>query len=134
MSYFCVIRHNKNTLGMIKKSVFAPKLQTLSAFAKAIAHPARLAILEYLAETQTCISGDISANLPLSRSTVSQHLNELKNLGLIHGSIDGLKVNYCLCNSTLNEYLQNFEDFFSAIKSTQVVCDTDSPCGGYNKN
>jgi len=87
---------------MIKTEVFSPKLQDLAKFAKAISHPARLSILEYLAETKTCISGDISDSLPLSRSTVSQHLKELKEMGLIRGEIDGLKINYCLCNSKIS--------------------------------
>jgi DNA-binding transcriptional ArsR family regulator len=61
---------------MIKIEAFSIELQELAKFAKAISHPARLAILKYLAETKTCISGDISDYIPLSRSTVSQHLNE----------------------------------------------------------
>ncbi len=70
---------------MTKPQVFDKELQELATFAKVISHPARLAILKYLAETKTCISGDISDQLPLSRTTVSQHLKELRELGLIHG-------------------------------------------------
>jgi DNA-binding transcriptional ArsR family regulator len=112
---------------MIKREVFDPELQDLARFAKAISHPARLAILKYLAETKTCISGDISDSLPLSRTTVSQHLKELKALGLIHGEIDGLKVNYCLCCSSIDKYLHRFDDFFEPIKSVNVACSTKSP-------
>jgi DNA-binding transcriptional ArsR family regulator len=108
---------------MIKKEVFENELQELSRFAKAISHPAGLAILKYLAETKSCISGDISDYLPLSRSTVSQHLNELKSLGLIHGEIDGLKVNYCLCGSSIVRYLEMFDNFFNEIKTTEVNCE-----------
>ena len=100
---------------MIKTEVFSTELQELAKFAKVISHPARLAILKYLSQTKTCISGDISDYLPLSRSTVSQHLNDLKELGLIHGEIDGLKVNYCLCNSTILEYKSVFDEFFKDI-------------------
>ncbi|GAF02275.1 ArsR/SmtB family transcription factor [Saccharicrinis fermentans] len=110
---------------MIKTNVFSEELQELARFAKAISHPARLAILKYLAETKTCISGDISGSLPLSRSTVSQHLNELKELGLIQGTIDGLKVNYCLCNTDINRYLLLLESFFEPIKSVSIHCDTN---------
>lgn len=109
---------------MIKTDAFSTELQELARFAKAISHPARLAILKYLAETKTCISGDISNNLPLSRSTVSQHLNELKELGLIHGEIDGLKVNYCLCSSSIDDYLQMFDSFFEPIKAVDINCYT----------
>lgn len=107
---------------MIKTNAFSTELQELARFAKAISHPARLAILKYLAETKKCISGDISDYLPLSRSTVSQHLNELKELGLIHGEIDGLKVNYCLCCSSIEDYLQKFESFFEPIKASNINC------------
>jgi DNA-binding transcriptional ArsR family regulator len=102
---------------MNKSEKFDESLQELAKFAKAIAHPARLSILKYLAEIQTCISGDISEHLPLSRTTVSQHLKELKELGLIHGTVDGLKINYCLCNSNISKYLQLFDSFFEPIRS-----------------
>ncbi len=107
---------------MRKPEVFDNELQELAEFAKVISHPARLAILKYLAETKTCISGDISDKLPLSRTTVSQHLKELRDMGLIHGEIDGLKINYCLCNSTINDRLEKFEDFFHKIKSADISC------------
>ena len=100
---------------MRKPEVFDSELQKLAEFAKVISHPARLSILQYLSETKTCISGDISDKLPLSRTTVSQHLKELRNMGLIHGEIDGLKINYCLCNSSLANYKKEFDDFFNEI-------------------
>lgn len=109
---------------MIKADAFSIELQELARFAKAISHPARLAILQYLAETKTCISGDISDSLPLSRSTVSQHLNDLKELGLIQGQIDGLKVNYCLCNSTIQKYKAMFGTFFKDIGTSEIHCST----------
>ncbi|MFN6946059.1 MAG: ArsR/SmtB family transcription factor [Cytophagaceae bacterium] len=119
---------------MIKSDAFSNELQEISRFAKAISHPARLAILKYLAETKTCISGDISNYLPLSRSTVSQHLNELKDLGLIQGTVDGLKVNYCLCCSSIEDYLQKFDAFFKTIKECQVSCCPDDQFDLNEKN
>lgn len=113
---------------MNKSEKFDESLQELALFARAISHPARLAILQYLAETKTCISGDISEYLPLSRTTVSQHLKELRSLGLIHGEIDGLKVNYCLCSSTIDKYMLLFDNFFEPIKSVSVDCGVDSHC------
>ncbi len=98
---------------MIKNELFDQDLQELALFAKAISHPARLEILHYLSQTKTCISGDISDHLPLSRSTVSQHLKELKTMGLIHGEIEGQKINYCLCGDTINKYRQVFNAFFN---------------------
>ena len=81
---------------MAKKELFSDELQEISAYFKAMGHPARLAILKYLAETKVCITGDLSKELPLSRTTVNQHLKELKDLDLIKGEIEGVKVNYCL--------------------------------------
>lgn len=97
---------------MDKREIFDKKLQELAQFAKVISHPARLAILKYLSETTTCISGDISDHLPLSRTTVSQHLKELKKRGLIHGEVEGLKINYCLCGSTIKKFRLLFNEFF----------------------
>ncbi len=108
---------------MNKSENFDEPLQELAQFARVIAHPARLAILKYLAETKTCISGDISDYLPLSRTTVSQHLKELRDLGLIHGTIDGVKINYCLCSSTINDYFEKFNAFFGPIKNTEIICE-----------
>jgi len=110
---------------MNKSEKFDSNLQELALLAKAISHPARLSILQYLAETKTCISGDISDFLPLSRTTVSQHLKELKEIGLIHGEIDGLKINYCLCSTELNRFVKLFETFFAPIKNADVACETE---------
>ncbi len=118
MSYVYDIKH----IGMNKTEVFDNQLQELARFGKALSHPARLAILKYLAETDTCISGDISDSLPLSRSTVSQHLKELKEIGLIHGEIDGLKINYCLCSSEIIKYSVLINDFLNEVKSKNYAC------------
>ena len=108
---------------MIKPELFDTELQDLANFSKVLSNPARLAILKYLAEAKTCISGDISDHLPLSRTTVSQHLKELRTMGLIHGEIEGLKINYCLCNTVITEKLKLFEAFFEPIKAATVQCD-----------
>jgi DNA-binding transcriptional ArsR family regulator len=107
---------------MNKAEKFDDSLQELARFAKVISHPARLAILKYLADTKTCISGDISDYLPLSRTTVSQHLKELRDLGLIHGEIDGLKINYCLCSNEIEKFLLLFERFFEPVKNAKIIC------------
>jgi DNA-binding transcriptional ArsR family regulator len=107
---------------MNKAENFDESLQEIARFAKVLSHPARLAILKYLAETKTCISGDISDYLPLGRTTVSQHLKELKDAGLIHGEIDGLKINYCLCCPEITRFLETFSRFFEPIKNTEILC------------
>lgn len=112
---------------MNKSEKFENNLQELARFGKAISHPARLAILQFLAKSKTCISGDISDNLPLSRTTVSQHLKELRDMGLIHGTVDGLKINYCLCSSEINNYFTMFNRFFTPIKSVNIDCEIPAP-------
>lgn len=83
-------------MGATKSYEFSAKENRLAKYAKALAHPARVAILKILANKATCQCGDIVEELPLSQSTVSQHLKELKEAGLIQGDIEGTKVCYCI--------------------------------------
>src|SRR3954470_19388644 len=83
-------------MGATKSYEFSTKENKLAKYAKALAHPARVAILKLLASKSTCQCGDIVEELPLSQSTVSQHLKELKEAGLIKGEIEGAKVCYCI--------------------------------------
>ena len=106
-----------------KTDLFDPKLNSTAVVFKGLAHPARLAILQYLAEAKVCITGDISDELPLSRTTVNQHLTELKNAGLIQGHVDGVKVNYCLNPIKVKELRQLSSCFFEAIDlNSQYDC------------
>jgi len=105
-----------------KRILFSKDLQKTAALFKALAHPARLAILQYLAETKTCITGDIADELPLSRTTVNQHLKELRDADLIKGTVDGVKTNYCL-NIKGIELLQiKANDFFEKIDLKENFC------------
>lgn len=79
-----------------KKEEFSGREQSLATFAKALAHPARIAILKVLAQKNECICGEIVEILPLAQSTVSQHLKELLKAGLINGTIDGPRSCYCI--------------------------------------
>lgn len=81
-------------MGITKTEGFSESQVRTANLAKALGHPARIAILEQLMESQPCICGDLVDVLPLSQATVSQHLRELKNVGLIQGTIDGPRVNY----------------------------------------
>lgn len=83
-------------MGLSKTEEFTKSQNELASLAKALGHPARIAILQYLMKSKACMCGDIVEVLPLSQSTVSQHLKELKNAGLIRGSIDGPSVCYCI--------------------------------------
>jgi ArsR family transcriptional regulator len=114
MSYVCdIIKDAGMTYSKIDE--FEKELQDLAKFARVLSHPARLAILKYLAEQKVCISGDISNQIPLSRTTVSQHLQELKSVGLIQGTIDGVKINYCVDNKVLASVCKSFSEFFSGM-------------------
>ncbi len=83
-------------MGLSKTDEFTVRDNRIAAYAKALAHPARVAILQLLVKKQACICGDIVEELPLSQSTVSQHLKELKNAGLIKGEIEGASICYCI--------------------------------------
>lgn len=99
-----------------KVELFDQDLQLAAGYFKALSHPARLAILNYLAATKVCISGDISNELPLSRTTVNQHLKELKEVGLIQGTINGSKTNYCLNNTKVKEMRSILSSFLENIQ------------------
>ena len=112
MSYVCDIVH-RLVMTYAKTAAFTQEQQQLARVAKALAHPARVAIIQFLASKQTCISGDIAAEMPLARTTVFQHLQELKAVGLIRGDIDGLTVCYCLNTELLQRVQQQFTAFFT---------------------
>ena len=99
-----------------KASQFQQDEIELAQIAKSVSHPARIAILKHLAQTQSCICGDLVEVLPLSQSTVSQHLKALKDAKLIKGDIDGPKVCYCLNLETCEKALQYLGQLFQSIK------------------
>lgn len=99
-----------------KTELFDEALQERAILFKALAHPARLQILQFLAQTKTCISGDISEELPLSRTTVNQHLKELKDAGLIQGHVTGVKMNYCLDYNKVKEMKDVLAGFLNEIE------------------
>lgn len=107
-------------MGITKAEEFTVKENKIAAYAKALAHPARVAILLLLVKKQNCICGDIVDELPLSQSTVSQHLKELKESGLIKGDTEGTRVCYCIDETEWNhakEYLINLFDQFKKGKN-----------------
>ena len=107
-------------MGTTKTEEFTIKDNKIAKYAKALAHPARVAILQLLIKKQACICGDIVDELPLSQSTVSQHLKELKDAGLIKGDIDGAKMCYCIDEKeweNAKTYLNNlFEAYIHKAK------------------
>lgn len=97
-------------MGATKTEHFTDRQNQIATIAKALGHPARIAIIEYLLKVNECICGDIVNELPLAQPTVSQHLKELKNAGLIKGNIEGNSICYCIDENTisiLNDYFLN---------------------------
>ncbi len=105
-------------MGATKSLEFTIKDNKLAKYAKALAHPARIAILQLLAKKQTCMCGDIVDEIPLSQSTVSQHLKELKDAGLIKGDIEGAKICYCIDEKEWKAAQQNLNKLFDSYKGT----------------
>ncbi len=103
-------------MGLSKREEYTAKQNRLSEIAKALGHPARVAIVEYLAKSNLCMCGDIVDVLPLSQSTVSQHLKELKNAGLIKGDIDGTKVCYCIDEKGWTEAKELLGQFLTTVE------------------
>ena len=101
-------------MGATKSEAFTKKQNEIADLMKALGHPARIAIVEYLLKTDTCICGDIVNELPLAQPTVSQHLKELKNAGLIKGNIEGNAICYCIDEKAFTV----LNDYFSKIIQT----------------
>ncbi len=100
----------------------------LARWAKALGHPARIAILQFLATRQTCFCGQIVEHLPLAQSTVSQHLRELRDAGLIQGTVDGARVCYCLAPETMTKLRAAFSNLFVQLNTAAASCAADE-CG-----
>jgi DNA-binding transcriptional ArsR family regulator len=105
-----------------KTRLFENELQTSSEFFKVLSHPARLAILQHLAEINTCITGDFAEELPLSRTTVNQHLKELKDAKLIISRTEGAKSYYCLNKLKIQELKQSLQSIILRIDRDNDPC------------
>ncbi len=104
-------------MGLSKSKSFGIRENRIADLAKALAHPARVAILQFLAEQNRCICGDIVDRIPLSQATVSQHLAELKRVGLISGTIEGPRVCYCIDRRAWNDAKQLLTQFLGDVKA-----------------
>jgi ArsR family transcriptional regulator len=102
-------------MGRSKNSAFGTRENRLADLAKGLSHPARIAILEFLARQNTCMCGGIVDRIPLSQATVSQHLAELKRIGLIKGEIEGPRVCYCIDRKTWDEARELLTTFLTGI-------------------
>lgn len=102
-------------MGVTKSFHFSEEQNQLASYAKAFAHPARIAILQQIIKNKTCIVGSLTDALPLSQSTISQHLKELKNIGIIKGEIEGPSVCYCIHEENWNNAKKMLLNLFSDI-------------------
>lgn len=108
---------------MEEKKEYTATQEQLARFAKALGHPARIAIMHFLAKQETCYFGDIHEELPIAKATVSQHLKELKDAGLIQGEVETPKVKYCINQENRKLASRLFADFFG-----QAICKSKGCC------
>ena len=101
-------------MGLTKTEIFTEEQNRIAAIAKVIGHPARVAILQYLVEKNSCVCGELVDEIGLAQPTISQHLKELKKIGILKGSIEGTSVCYCIDQSVLGEIKSVFTQFFEA--------------------
>jgi DNA-binding transcriptional ArsR family regulator len=109
-------------MGATKTEHFTARQNAIATLAKALGHPARVAIIDYLLKADTCICGDIVNELPLAQPTVSQHLKELKNAGLIKGEIEGNSVCYCIDERGIQKLHAYFDNILLKIKRKKTDC------------
>ena len=105
-----------------KKEIFEKEAVKLADYAKAVSHPARIMILQYLSEKNRCICGEFVDIIPLAQSTVSQHLRELKKAGLIAGEVDGPRSCYCINKAAFKEMEELFGKIFTAVDIKDITC------------
>lgn len=107
-------------MGLIKSEIFSPQLNNIALYAKALGHPARLAILQQIFDSNACVCGELVNQIGLAQATISQHLKELKQLGLIKGSIEGTSVCYCIDR----ENWQKMQSMLSEFIHQEIPCNS----------
>jgi len=106
-------------MGITKSEIFTNQQNEIASIAKALGHPARVAILQHIFKSKNCICGDLVQEIGLAQPTISQHLKELKNLDLIKGNVEGTSVCYCINHEKWNSSLQLFQEFLEQGTSKQ---------------
>ena len=109
-------------MGVTKTDYFTEKQNKIATIMKALGHPARIAIIDLLLESDRCICGDIVNELQLAQPTISQHLKELKNAGLIKGNIEGASICYCIQKNTFNEFQKYLTAVFGVLEKQEKYC------------
>jgi DNA-binding transcriptional ArsR family regulator len=109
-------------MGLTKTANFTERQNQLAQMLKALAHPARIAIIDHLLKANACITGDLVEVTGLSQATTSQHLRELKEIGLLKGTIDGTSMNYCIDQEKWKEYSAILKAFFIDVQFDETCC------------
>lgn len=109
-------------MGITKTNLFTVQQNELAIIAKAIAHPARVAIIQHLISINACINGDLVQELGLAQATISQHLKELKNIGIIQGTIEGASMSYCINPEKWEEIKNLFNQLFDQYNPAGNCC------------
>ena len=109
-------------MGLTKTEIFTDRQNKIATMMKALGHPARIAIIQHLVKAQACICGDLVDELGLAQATISQHLKELKAVGIIKGTIEGTSVCYCIDGKVWKQYKSVFELFFTAYVNKDECC------------
>jgi DNA-binding transcriptional ArsR family regulator len=109
-------------MGATKTDHFSAQQNKIAIIAKALGHPARVAIIEYLLRVNSCICGDIVNELPLAQPTISQHLKELKNAGIIKGTIEGTSICYCLDENAIAVLQTFFQKINTHLEKNKINC------------
>lgn len=109
-------------MGVTKSDLFTAEQNELALLAKALGHPARIAILQYLLKANACINGDLVDELGLAQATISQHLRELKDLGIIQGTIEGVSVSYCINPVQWKKIKNSFNKLFDQYTMNAKDC------------
>ena len=109
-------------MGATKTEHFTDKQNAIATLTKALGHPARIAIIEYLIKVDACICGDIVNELPLAQATVSQHLKEFKNAGLIKGEIEGNSICYCIDEKAIEKLKRYFSGIATKLEKKKDCC------------
>lgn len=109
-------------MGITKSEIYTEKQNKMATMLKALAHPARIAIIEYLINSKSCICGDLVEELGLAQATISQHLKELKTAGIIKGTVDGASVCYCIDEKVWKQYKDQMAKFFVSFEVKNNCC------------
>ncbi len=120
--YIVILQYNDIDMGITKSEIFTIQQNEIAMIAKAFGHPARVAILQYIIKSKSCICGDLVEEIGLAQPTISQHLKELKNLGLITGNVEGTSVCYCINQKKWKQALEIFSKFLEQGKEVPSKC------------